>query len=115
MRAIKEFGISTPRMSVRQSWLTLGLVLAGILLLAVVMIFWKRPVRAASWRSGLSPMKRMDLAAGLRPMMEKPKPHVKNKLPSFRRENIIDPETPNSEEQTRANWPLRLPSGESEG
>jgi len=95
-------------MSAHQSWLISGLVLAAILLLlAVVMIFWKRLVREASgtyakWKSGLSSMKRTHRTAGQRPMMEKPKPQVKSRLPWFPREKGSDPETPKSEEQILA-------------
>jgi len=43
MQAVKEFGGDAPKMSVREFWLTSGPVLAAILLLAVVIIGWKRP------------------------------------------------------------------------
>ena len=118
MQTIKEFGGSTPQMSVRKFWLTSGPVLAAILLMTVVIILWKRPITEAirdyiRKKLGLPvpPRKRMYRVKERRPTTGKLKPHVKKGFPWPRREKISDPETP----KTLVGSPPPPPGGESGG
>ena len=42
MQTVKEFGGSTATMSLREFWRTAGPAVAAILVLALVMVLWKR-------------------------------------------------------------------------
>lgn len=130
MQTVKEFGGSTAKMSLSQFWQSAGPVLAGVLLLTQIVILWKRPTMA-KFRNLLpsklvpSPRKWMRRAKEPRPMMAKPKPHVKEKFPWFLRKKISDPESlslqeeastrPDSHEEALAGPPPPNPGEGSEG
>jgi len=100
MQTVKEFGGSTPKMSVSEFWWTSGPVLAAILLLTVVIIVWKRPFaegikKKFKGKLGLSHRKGAGHDGEEIPGTEKSKTDVKKKQPWYRRERMGDPEAPN--------------------